>query len=250
MRYDDDHERNDERVALSEQRLLGGRLSLDFANTVDPRHGKRPHELLASSADLVRWAAHAGAIDAHDMDRLFDYARRQPRAAAAVLDAAHRLRDELYRVFSSVAAALPPAPPDLEALNRGHATAMVHARVVVTSDGYRWEWDDKPPELGRVLWPVVRDAADLLTRGRLERIRECPGADGCGWLFYDTSRNGRRRWCSMEGCGNRSKARRHYRRHAPALTHTGSPAHQRDPAMPPEHPARFDHGDDAWRRPG
>jgi predicted RNA-binding Zn ribbon-like protein len=63
-----------------------------------------------------------------------------------------------------------------------------------------------------MLWAVARDATDLLTTGRLERIRECPGADGCGWLFYDTSRNGKRRWCSMEACGNRSKGRRHYQR--------------------------------------
>ena len=57
---------------------------------------------------------------------------------------------------------------------------------------------------------ALAEEAELLTSGRLDRIRECPGLDGCGWLFYDTSRNGSRRWCSMEGCGNRAKGRRHY----------------------------------------
>ena len=69
-----------------------------------------------------------------------------------------------------------------------------------------------PHELGRPLWLVAESAADLLTDGTLGRIKECPGAGDCGWLFYDTSRNGRRRWCGMEGCGSRVKMRRHYAR--------------------------------------
>jgi predicted RNA-binding Zn ribbon-like protein len=77
---------------------------------------------------------------------------------------------------------------------------------------YRWAWGENVRSLDRLIWPVTRDAADLLTTGRLERIRERPGVDGCGWLFYDTSRNGRQRWCSMEACGNRAKGRRHYQR--------------------------------------
>ena len=77
---------------------------------------------------------------------------------------------------------------------------------------YTWEWAKYDQDLDRPLWPVARTAADLLTSGRLDRVRECPGADGCGWLFYDTSKNGSRRWCSMEGCGNVAKARRLYAR--------------------------------------
>ena len=44
------------------------------------------------------------------------------------------------------------------------------------------------------------------------RVRMCEAPDGCGWLFYDETRNGTRRWCSMKDCGNRAKARRHYAR--------------------------------------
>jgi predicted RNA-binding Zn ribbon-like protein len=57
----------------------------------------------------------------------------------------------------------------------------------------------------------VHDVADLLTSGDLDRVGQCAD-DRCGWLFLDVSRNGSRRWCSMEACGNRAKARRHYRR--------------------------------------
>jgi predicted RNA-binding Zn ribbon-like protein len=62
-----------------------------------------------------------------------------------------------------------------------------------------------------MLWPVARSAADLLTSQEQSRVRECAASD-CGWLFLDLSRNRSRRWCDMETCGNRTKARRHYAR--------------------------------------
>jgi len=51
----------------------------------------------------------------------------------------------------------------------------------------------------------------VLTGEALARVREC-GGTACNWLFLDESRNRSRRWCSMESCGNRAKARRHYHR--------------------------------------
>jgi predicted RNA-binding Zn ribbon-like protein len=47
-----------------------------------------------------------------------------------------------------------------------------------------------------------------LTSGSPERIKICDN-DRCRWVFYDTSRTGRRRWCDMATCGNRAKAARH-----------------------------------------
>jgi predicted RNA-binding Zn ribbon-like protein len=66
-----------------------------------------------------------------------------------------------------------------------------------------------------MLWPVVRSAADLLTSERVVRVREC-AAEDCAWLFVDTSRGPRRKWCDMSTCGNRAKARRYYARHRSA----------------------------------
>jgi predicted RNA-binding Zn ribbon-like protein len=47
-----------------------------------------------------------------------------------------------------------------------------------------------------------------LTSGNPDRIKVCDN-DRCLWVFYDTSRTGRRRWCDMATCGNRAKAARH-----------------------------------------
>ena len=43
------------------------------------------------------------------------------------------------------------------------------------------------------------------------RVRRCANPR-CGLLFYDTTKNNSRRWCAMAACGNRAKARTHYRR--------------------------------------
>jgi predicted RNA-binding Zn ribbon-like protein len=58
--------------------------------------------------------------------------------------------------------------------------------------------------LARLCDPLVTE----LTSGTPERIRICDN-DRCRWVFYDTSRTGRRRWCDMATCGNRAKAARH-----------------------------------------
>ena len=57
------------------------------------------------------------------------------------------------------------------------------------------------------LGPIALAAVELFTEGDFSRIKEC-GGHACGWLFYDASKNNRRRWCEMEVCGNRAKQRR------------------------------------------
>ena len=67
------------------------------------------------------------------------------------------------------------------------------------------------PAIGAPSVPVLWTAGDLLTGGKLDKVRRCANPE-CGWLFLDDSRAGKRRWCSMSSCGNRAKARRHYHR--------------------------------------
>ncbi|GLZ78589.1 hypothetical protein Afil01_33960 [Actinorhabdospora filicis] len=74
-------------------------------------------------------------------------------------------------------------------------------------DGRRSETVEAPPEWGPA-WRAARAYVDLVAEARPERIRKCANPDCLLW-FHDVSKNGRRRWCSMEGCGNRAKAARH-----------------------------------------
>ncbi len=190
---------------------LTGQLSLDFVNTVDWRTSEQPEELLKSFPDLVRWGRHTGLLTTAQAQRVSREAARRSAETEAVLDRAKDLRETLFRIFSAVAAGRKPAKADLELLNVALQEALSHLRIALTTKGFSWEWADGEDSLDRTLWAVARAAGELLTdaEGRAQ-LRECAN-EGCGWLFVDTSRNKSRRWCSMGVCGNRVKARRHYK---------------------------------------
>jgi predicted RNA-binding Zn ribbon-like protein len=191
--------------------LSGGVLCLDFANTLSYRGRADPVERLTSYAALVVWGQQAGVLTDREAQRLARAAARRPAEATIVHAHALTLREALYRLFSAVAAGRSPDTADVTTVNRMLAQALGWLQIGATPEGFRWKWNGPGDALDRMLWPVLRSAADLLTSAPLRNIRECAAPD-CGWLFLDTTRNRRRRWCDMQGCGNRAKVRRHRER--------------------------------------
>jgi predicted RNA-binding Zn ribbon-like protein len=192
-------------------KLLGGRVCLDFANTVDWHASDHPHEFLTGYADLVAWSEHAGALSAPQAQALLREAQRRPADAAATHRGALALREALYRLFSTLAQGRDAAEGDLAELHDALTRALPQLRLARLGGRLAWTWAENPRALDRMLWPIAWSAATLLTSDELDRVRQCAG-EGCGWLFVDQSRNHSRRWCAMEDCGNRAKARRHYAR--------------------------------------
>lgn len=192
-------------------KLLGGRLCLDLANTVDWHASDEPHEWLTDSGELIAWAAHAGALTGGEAEAVARRARRRPEEADVVLARTIALREALYRLFGAVAHGRPAREDDLAVLNRELVAVGRWAGLVARGEGFSWEWRGEGDAPERLLWPILRDALDLLRSEELGRVGQCED-DRCGWLFVDRSRNRSRRWCAMEDCGNRAKARRHYRR--------------------------------------
>ena len=191
--------------------ISAGQLSLDFANTLDERSSASPYEYLNSYYDLVAWSQQAQTITASEAEQLREQAERHPADASRVLQEAIVLREALFRIFSAVAEGESPEDEDLNILNSALSEAMCHVHIVPQTGGFQWDWTANPENLDRVLWPVVRAAADLLTSDELSDTRVC-ASESCDWLFLDTSKNHSRRWCNMKTCGNRAKARRHYER--------------------------------------
>jgi predicted RNA-binding Zn ribbon-like protein len=180
---------------------------LAFSNTLDGRNDARPQERLASYLDLVEFTFQTGQLSISDANDLRLMAERRPDEATDVLRQAITLREAIYRIFSAIAAQATPQPDDLDLLNAELHEAMAATRLVPTRNGFDWTWPGQPHSLKRAYWPVVRSAAEMLTSGELDRVRECAAHD-CGWLFFDESRNRSRRWCSMQTCGNRAKVDR------------------------------------------
>src|SRR6185312_1971459 len=191
--------------------LSAGQLSLDFVNTLDDRASASPQEYLNSYDDLLAWNQQAQTLMEAEARRLREQAEKHPVKASDVLQRAIVLREALFRIFSAIAQGTSPEDEDLNILNSALSEAMCHIRIVPQTAGFQWDWMAGPENLDRVLWPVVRSAADLLTSDELSETRIC-ASENCDWLFLDTSKNHSRRWCNMKTCGNRAKARRHYER--------------------------------------
>lgn len=195
--------------------LLGGHPALDFVNTLDWRGRAAaeggPEETLVSYAALLAWCRRAGILTAPTATELERLAARSPARAETVRGEAVALREAVFHLADAVRQGRTAPKADLAILNRclleypeGRALASSQGRLV-------WRSHGDGIDLGSPLGAIARLAADLLVTAEPESIRCCAGP-GCGWLFHDTSPNKRRRWCSMEACGNRAKARRHYQR--------------------------------------
>ena len=205
-------------------RLLGEQLCLDFVNTVEGPRSPHPEDFLHGYPDLVRWACHVSVASDAEVERLLGDGERRSTEAAAVFARAVALREALSRIFHAIARGTVAPESDRRLVQEEYLAGLQRARLEPADGGYRWAWDIDDGALDRPLWPIARSAVDLLTTGELARLKECPGAGDCGWFFYDTSKNGRRRWCSMEGCGSRVKMRRHYsRRRAGTASETVKP---------------------------
>ena len=191
--------------------FVGGWLCLDFTNTVSSYGNGYPNERFEGYADVVEWGRKASVLSDGQARGLLEAADRRPEEAASVFQRALALREAIHWIFSSISDDTSPGSADLDTLNAELSRGMAHSRIVATEHGFEWGWADEEEALDRVLWPVARSAADLLTSEELDRVRECAG-NTCGWLFVDMSRNHSRHWCDMRDCGNRAKVRRYYQR--------------------------------------
>lgn len=192
-------------------RLNEAWLCLDYANVIG-------WFVLENSADaltylhLLSWAKQAEVIQDKTFTALQHQAQQHPKKTAQVVQQSLMLRDTIYRIFSTYTANKFPDSKDLDQLNLMLSDTLKRAQLVSEQGKFAWTWSDTNTQLDRPLWPVIWSAAELLTSVDLKRIGHCASED-CLWLFYDTSKNRSRRWCSMKMCGNVAKARRHYTRH-------------------------------------
>jgi predicted RNA-binding Zn ribbon-like protein len=203
-------------LGILELSLLGGHPALDYVNTLDwrdrPAGEGGPVETLVSYDALLAWCRRCGIIGSATGNTLARQAAAAPAKAAAVVTEAIALREALHGLARSARLGKAARTTDLDILNRC-LLRYPEGRTVASAGrgGFAWQSHGDGIGLGAPLGAIARLGADLLVTAEPASIRCCAGPD-CGWLFHDTSPNKRRRWCSMEGCGNRAKARRHYQR--------------------------------------
>lgn len=195
---------------------VGGHPALDFVNTVYRWIGEGPQrEYLRDYADLLRWSRDAQVLDANEFRALARGAAAAPPAAARVHHDALLLRRAIHDVFQAGIAGRVPDESQMRVLQVWHQRALRRRNVQADRQGrltYGWDFDPDAPPLEMPLLKLTLGAIDLAIDAEPGRLKECPAQPGCGWLFYDSSKNRSRRWCDMQDCGNTAKARRHYAR--------------------------------------
>ena len=190
--------------------FVAGNLALDFANSVHEHGSPDPQDDLKTYADLIDWSRQAGLLSERQCR---DLHRKKPAQARLEFKRALALREAVYAIFSSQARGKRAPIKGLQRLNWHLRGVMTEPNLQSAGKGFELRWGKSDRPMQRVWGEITRSAVSLLTSERLHRVRQCAG-ESCTWLFLDTSRNGLRRWCDMQACGNRAKVRRFRQRNA------------------------------------
>jgi predicted RNA-binding Zn ribbon-like protein len=182
-------------------RLVGGSVCLDFVNTIHDRHAVAPEDYLATPERYLDWSRRVGLLDGADCVAVPD----APAARLELMAEVRALRDALHAVFSARIDGHPPDAVAVRVLDGWLHRAW--ADLVLDGDA-RLRWA-RAADARRPLQRIALSALELLEDTAPARLKRCAARGECGWLFVDTSRNNRRRWCAMETCGTADKMARY-----------------------------------------
>ncbi len=194
-------------------KLLSGRLSLDFVNSM-------PFSTALSWERLIAFLEAVRIVTPERGGELLALHRSDPQAADRLLRKAERLGSGLRQAFHALLRKQTISREWIEPVNEILRITEGHDELVPAGGQWELEFVAREGGLEWLLAAVARSAAEIIGEGPQARLRLCANPR-CKLFFYDTSRTHQRRWCSMAVCGNRSKvaafARRHPARHRPRV---------------------------------
>jgi predicted RNA-binding Zn ribbon-like protein len=193
---------------MSKPPMLGGRLSIDFANA-SPTSGE------LSWDQLILFLESTSIVSSERGAQLLGLPQSEPQVAEALLLKAWRLASSLRKVFTAILRKQKLFPEWIEPLNEILRITEGHDELVAQEGGWKIEFIAREGGLDWLLAAVARSGAEIVAEGAHARLRICANPQ-CGLFFYDNSRTRQRRWCSMSVCGNRSKVAAFARKHASA----------------------------------
>ena len=182
-------------------RLDGGRPCLDFVNTFHDRLAANSVDYLATPAQYLEWCQRAGLLNRKEADGI--------AVAQGVMAEVRGFREQLHALLGArIDGTAAPAGAVRECDRWLHQAWVSLTLNPASPDGLAWS---SPVDARLPLKRIALSALDVLRTAEPHRLKRCASTDSCGWLFYDDSKGGQRRWCAMEACGTLQKMRR-YRR--------------------------------------
>ena len=180
--------------------FVGNHLALDFLNTC-PVQNSEPIELLPDFSALLRWFQAAGLLssrEARSLRQKWGESAQARQAVEAMRELRERLRKEVL-TWEHGGTVHDTAVTELNSLMAEHPMRTLLKTSGSASSTELWFEPRRPEDL---FAPLAHSAATLFANVDRNRVRKC---GQCVLHFYDTSKKGTRRWCSMQLCGNRLK---------------------------------------------
>lgn len=181
---------------------IGGTLCVDFGNTLISTDNKE--DALDSWGSLVDFLAASGIVPTNQIDSLKRLEESAPEDVARTLRAALELRQGIREAVEDLANRKNAPERGARAVNNVLRLTEGYDQVAPSGGGWMMQFVQREKRLEWLLAAIARSAADLIIEGRKAPVRKCANPQ-CFLYFYDGSRTGKRRWCSMAACGNRNK---------------------------------------------
>ena len=182
---------------------IGGHPLIDFINTEMTPNGRKV-DLLVTNEDVIFWLTDIGFFPREAVQ--FNWQEEK-----TLLHQVHTFRQKMRTMIVSIADEKPIPSNVIKIINEALTEWQGQPRLGQDEGRFVRELDFSIENSGQLVALIADTAVDLLTTANLNYVKKC-GNDECTRYFLDTSKNHSRRWCSMEGCGNRMKARAHYAR--------------------------------------
>jgi len=197
--------------SMEELHLDGGIPCLDLVNSALETEVDQLVERMFTYTDLLTLSLRSGLLDQGRIKSLKTLARTKPSEAAALLPRVREIRKDMYAVFLQIALKKTGQTDKaaIDRLNQAISWARSARKFGITGNRLVHDWDEEVAGISLPLRAFLLSAEELLLNHPHNLIKKCRA---CAWLFLDSSRSHRRKWCNMQTCGSAAKSKRYYHR--------------------------------------
>jgi predicted RNA-binding Zn ribbon-like protein len=183
------------------------KLCCNFVNTVYSWTGDDHYDFLNDYNSFIDWCVKLEVFEPELLSSLRAYSKKEPDRAGRALKKIIQLRLLIRDLVSALADnRRSKIVSFLTELNPIIAEALSHLTLDYSRGSFMPGYQTEPLNLMSPTWVILKSLYDMVTNGDTARIKECPS---CGWVFYDETKNGKRRWCNPLSCGTKDKMDRY-----------------------------------------
>jgi predicted RNA-binding Zn ribbon-like protein len=183
------------------------RLCCNFVNTLYSWKQKDSYDFLIDYNTFIEWCHKLAVCDDDQLIQFRQMALKEPDEAISTMNKIREIRLLLHELISAIAANdQEKIAQFLSAINPFLTDAFSRIRLEFSGNRFLIAYPQKAIQLIGPIWLVLKSLYDMITEDDLVRIKECPS---CGWVFFDETKNGKRRWCNPLNCGTKDKMNRY-----------------------------------------